>query len=142
MEDPDIQLWGDIRRRTALKVQLRDCPMLPDCELLPSEYHPPNWYLPSVGVSEKECLKYIFKGLNWKRFSKESLNISDKLVYNNVHHEYLTEGSKMYNMIKLDNYHLYQELVVYKRHAPRVIREVAVGLSKTAMVDPIEDYLC
>jgi len=140
LEDPDIEQWGDIRRRTALKVQFRDCPMLPECDMLPNEYHPPNWYLPSVGVSEKECLRYIFKGLNWKRFSKVSLIDSGCLKYCVTKNEFLTEGKKFYNMIKIDNNHLFQELVVYKKRSSRVIREVPSGALLKAMVDPIEDY--
>jgi hypothetical protein len=135
-KDPDLENWGDIRKLVFLKAQLLDCPMLPDCDELQEEHHSPNWYLPFTGSIEKNNLKYMFKGLSWKRFGKKSekqfllddQKISDEPIYE----KYVKEGHIVerlvkrskgsligYNMLSLDNAHMYQELQVFKRRKDR-----------------------
>jgi len=119
-KDEDLENWGDIRKKVYLKAQLSDCPMLPDCEEFDSEHHDPNWYIPYTGKIEKECLKYLFKGLYFKRFAvpcesgEHSTYYREGKLYNRV-----VEGNKKYNLISLDNVHLYQELKIFKKRKDR-----------------------
>jgi hypothetical protein len=58
--------------------------------------------------------------------------------------DYKVRNGKRFNMIKLDNFHLYQELVIYKKRADRTgytngcNREGKV--KEKAEVCPMEDY--
>jgi hypothetical protein len=146
--DPDLQNWGsEIKKHIELKAQLIDCPMLPDCEEIPMETHDPNWYLPYTGSIEKECLKYIFSGLSWKRFALKS-NIYDgaqmamlnKRCHNGkVYVRSSPKGDKFYNMIALDNVHLYQEIKLYKKRSDRT--GYTCKVIEKCPIEPMEVYM-
>jgi hypothetical protein len=118
--DPSLEHWGcDIRKHQVIKAVLKDCPMPPDCEELKDERHDPNWFLPSTGLASRMCLKYMFTGLNYKRFATTKSSEVDG-CYSNDKREYRVFRGEAHNMLRLDNAHLYQEIRCFKQRANRV----------------------
>jgi len=133
--DPDLENWGDISKKVFMQAQLRSCPQLPNCYDFKKESHPPNWYLPSTSCIDLTNLQYTFKGLSFQRFGEKIENSDNNLVDNKKFIKYKVGGhtiSRMvtrshtglndinYKMIDINNPHLYEEIVVYRKSTSRL----------------------
>jgi hypothetical protein len=131
-EDPDLDnSIVDIRKRVVLVPQLASCPMLPWSAKLVESVHPVNWCLSSQTSIDKKQLTYIFKGLDVHRFAKSEGKrrcetggqlraLRQKLASEGQYVEMRDRELHVYPTLNLDNPHLYEELVLYRKVANRV----------------------
>jgi hypothetical protein len=136
-EDPDIQNWGnDINKRIIYKARLAHCPSLPDMRPTVDIPHPTNWYLPFTGFVEKEALKYIFRGLSFRRFGKplEEVKPGKNVLIDQ-------KNGKAYKMLSIDNPHLYEEIILEELCYDRTgYTRMYIPDSDVFNVTPVEDY--
>jgi hypothetical protein len=101
--DLDLENWGsDIRKRIVYQAQLRGCPQLPYCEDVVEETHPPNWYMRCTGAVDSDVMQFDYSGL---------LRIVKKV---------LRTSKSCQRMLEIENPHMYDEVILYKRRANRV----------------------
>jgi hypothetical protein len=133
----------DIRKRQILVAQLASCPMMPYAEPLREERHPANWYIPQISDTETQVLQYQFQGLSYKKFAKpisvvaddeskgckceadsdchcDVIPAPDQLRDNKKFIERRSNGDLVeYPLLDVDNPHLYEPIVLYRRRADR-----------------------
>jgi len=132
----------DIRKRQILVAQLASCPMMPNAEPLKEERHPANWYIPQISSTEADVLQFQFQGLSYKRFAKRVPVVADSRVCSgkceasadctcpeaastarSKHDRFIERRSNgelvEYPLLSVDNPHLYEPIVLYRRRADR-----------------------
>jgi len=120
-KDTDSSIWGnDYKFYVPLKAQFKTCPMLPDCEELKDDRHPANWSAtdtPSLVFDDDQVYdsyKFSHKGI----ISLIKRSKLFKIRWNN--NIPTCTGGDDAPMLDINNQHLYEELVLYKKRSNRI----------------------